>query len=87
MKLSLEEAKDILMSEFNEHPYVKDAPFGNAKTCKKIYAYITACVDSGVSSCDCKEWIVSLFKEMNVSDIDSLTFGIDSIYKYVELHK
>lgn len=54
MKLSLEEAKDILMSEFNEHPYVKDAPFGNAKTCKKIYAYITACVDSGVSSCDCK---------------------------------
>lgn len=44
MKLSVEKAKDILMSEFKENSYVKDAPFGNANTSKKIYTYITVCV-------------------------------------------
>lgn len=87
MKLSVEKAKDILMSIGKENSYVKDAPFGNANTSKKIYTYITVCVDSGISSCDCKEWIVSLFKEMDVNNVDFLKFGIDSIYKYVELHK
>lgn len=76
----VEESKDILISEFSEHSYVKDAPLGNAGSNRKIRNYVKACVESGVPIDKCKKELSELFKEMEVND-KNLEDVIGSIYK------
>lgn len=78
--------KDFLIREFKDAPYVKQSPFGNAATTRKIYNYIITCVDNGVSQSGCKDWIRALFQKENVQEFELVNIAIDAIYKYVESH-
>lgn len=50
MKTDLELAKEALTSEFDDAPYTRENPLGNAGASRKIQKYVIACVDAGDAS-------------------------------------
>lgn len=86
----IESTKNILKSEFEQFPYVKnDGIWGHAGTSRKLFDYISACVDNGEDVSECKDWLLNLLKEEDITnncDIELCKWAVVSIYEYARRH-
>lgn len=82
---NFESAKNTLISEFKDAPYVRDAPFGHPMTEKKIHALITAFVTNGKTRTECKDWLIDLFKKNHVEKkYNDYVDGIIDAYYHIK---
>lgn len=87
MKSKLELTKDALIDEFNNAPYTREFPLGNAATSRKIQEYLIACVEAEEKGM--WDWFeTNIIKEFSVIGIDRgvLEFARDVLVRYKSNH-